>query len=83
MPVPDVVESFTGQVSRVTLGATKDKSGTRTSTITVGGAHNVVYGGSPAEAGEKPVIAMDVIDARPQDWPDVLAEPYKDVYYRL
>ena len=79
MPVPDVVESFTGQVSRDTLGATKDKSGTRTSTITVGGAHNVVYGGSPADAGEKPVIAIDVIDTAPEDWPDALIEPYKDV----
>jgi acetyl-CoA decarbonylase/synthase complex subunit delta len=79
MPVPEVVESFTGEVSRVTLGATKDKGGTRTSTITVGGAHNVVYGGSPEDASEKPIIAIDVIDTRPQDWPDILAEPYKDV----
>jgi acetyl-CoA decarbonylase/synthase complex subunit delta len=79
MAVPEFVESFTGQVARVTLGATKDKGGTRTSTITVGGARNVVYGGSPEDAGEKPVIAMDVIDAPPQDWPDVLLEPYKDV----
>jgi len=79
MPVPEVVESFTGEVSRVTLGVTKDKGGTRTSTITVGGARNVVYGGSPDDAGEKPVIAMDVIDTRPQDWSDILTEPYKDV----
>jgi len=32
MPVPEVKESFAGQVSRVTLGATKDSGGTRTST---------------------------------------------------
>lgn len=79
MPVPEITESFTGSVNRVTLGATEEKGGTRTSTITVGGARNVVYGGSPEEAGEKPVIAMDVIDTKPQDWPDILAEPYKDV----
>ncbi len=79
MTVPDVVEHFTGEVSRVTLGATKEQGGTRTSTITVGGARNIVYGGSPDDAGEKPVIAMDVIDTRPEDWPNVLAEPYKDV----
>jgi len=79
MPVPEVVESFTSEVSRVTLGVTKDKGGTRTSTITVGGARNVLYGGSVEDAGEKPVIAMDVIDTRPQDWPDILTEPYKDV----
>ena len=67
MPVPEVSESFTGQVSKVTLGATKENGGTRTSTVTVGAASNVVYGGSTDNASEKPVIAMDVLDAAPQD----------------
>jgi len=79
MPVPQISEGFTGTVNRVTIGATKETGGTRTSTVTVGGARNVVYGGSPEDAGEKPVIAIDVLDARPEDWTDVLAEPYKDV----
>ncbi len=79
MPVPEVAESFTGSVNRLTLGATKDDGGTRTSTVTIGGAKNVVYGGSEDQMGEKPVIAMDVLDSKPQDWPDVLAESYKDV----
>ncbi|MHC4069938.1 MAG: acetyl-CoA decarbonylase/synthase complex subunit delta [Planctomycetota bacterium] len=79
MPVPEVTESFVGSVNRVTLGATKDQGGTRTSTITVGGARNVVYGGSFEDAGEKPIIAMDILDSKPEDWPDVLVEPFKDV----
>ena len=79
MPVPDITESFTGSVNRITLGATKDNGGTRTCTVTVGGARNVVYGGSAEDASEKPVIAMDVLDSKPKDWPEVLAEPYKDV----
>jgi acetyl-CoA decarbonylase/synthase complex subunit delta len=79
MPVPEVAESFAGSVNRITLGATKDDGGTRTSTITVGGARNVVYGGSTEDASEKPVIAMDVLDSKPGDWPDALVEPYKDV----
>ncbi|MHC4147967.1 MAG: CO dehydrogenase/acetyl-CoA synthase subunit delta [Planctomycetota bacterium] len=80
MPVPEIVESFTGSVNRVTLGATKEQGGTRGSTVTVGGARNVVYGGSVDDAAEKPVVAVDVIDTRPEDWPDVLSEPYKDVF---
>ena len=79
MPVPEVAESFAGSVNRITLGATKDDGGTRSSTITVGGAKNVVYGGTPEEAGETPVVAMDVLDSKPLDWPDALVEPYKDV----
>jgi acetyl-CoA decarbonylase/synthase complex subunit delta len=76
MPVPEIAESFTGCVNRVTLGATEQDGGTRCSTVTVGGARNIVYGGSVADVGEKPVIAMDVLDIRPTDWPDALAEPY-------
>ena len=79
MPVPEIKDSFAGSVNRVTLGATKDNGGTRASTITVGGARNVVYGGSAEEAGEKPVIAMDVPDSRPEDWPDALLQNYQDV----
>jgi acetyl-CoA decarbonylase/synthase complex subunit delta len=79
MPVPEIADSFTGSVNRVTLGATKDNGGTRRSTVTVGGARNMVYGGSPSDSGEKPVIAMDVLDTRPEDWPDALTEPYKNV----
>jgi acetyl-CoA decarbonylase/synthase complex subunit delta len=80
MAVPEVARSFTGSVNRVTIGATKDSGGTRTSTVTVGGARNVVYGGSIEDAGEKPIIAMDVLDSKPEDWPDALAETYQDVF---
>jgi acetyl-CoA decarbonylase/synthase complex subunit delta len=79
MSVPEITESFAGSVNKVTLGASKEGGGTHTSTVTVGGARNVVYGGSVEEAGEKPVIAMDVIDSKPEDWPEPLAEHYKDV----
>ena len=80
MQVPEVADSFSGSVNRVTIGAAKDSGGTRSSTVTVGGARNVVYGGSVDDAGEKPVIAMDVLDVRPEDWPEPLAEAYKDVF---
>ena len=61
MPIPEVAESFAGSVNLITLGATKDDGGTRSSTVTIGGAKNVVYGGSGEDAGQTPVIAMDVL----------------------
>jgi len=79
MAVPEVADGFTGSVNKITIGATKADGGTRTSMVTVGGARNAMYGGSVDDASEKPVIAMDVLDTKPEDWPDVLAEPYKDV----
>ncbi|MHC4206089.1 MAG: acetyl-CoA decarbonylase/synthase complex subunit delta, partial [Planctomycetota bacterium] len=79
MSIPEITDNYTGSVNRITLGATKENGGTRTSTITVGGARNVVYGGGADQASEKPVIAIDVLDSKPGDWPELLAEPYKDV----
>jgi len=79
MPVPEIVEGFTGCVNRITLGATSDNGGTRKRTVTVGGSRNVVYGGSASDTGRRPVIAMDVLDVRPEDWPDSLLEPFADV----
>ncbi len=77
MPVPKLTDNFSGLVNKVTLGDTQ--TGTRTSTVTVGGAAHVVYGGSAEQAGEKPVLALDVLDSPPTDWPDVLSNAYKDV----
>ena len=79
MPVPEVKESFAGAVTKVTLGATKENGGTRSLTVTIGGAKNVTYGGSASDASEKPVIAIDVIDAAPDDWPQMLSQNYQDV----
>jgi acetyl-CoA decarbonylase/synthase complex subunit delta len=79
MSIPEIADNFTGSVNRVTLGATKENGGSRTSTITVGGARNVIYGGGADQASEKPVIAIDVLDSEPGDWPEDLVEPYKDV----
>jgi acetyl-CoA decarbonylase/synthase, CODH/ACS complex subunit delta len=79
MSVPKISDSFAGAVNLITLGATKEAGGTRTNTVTVGGAANFVYGGSTEKASSKPVIAMDVPDSAPADWPEHLAEAYKDV----
>jgi acetyl-CoA decarbonylase/synthase complex subunit delta len=81
MAIPEATDSFAGLVNKVTIGATRESGGTRTSTVTVGGARNVVYGGSPQDAGQKPAIAIDVLDTAPADWPEALAEQYKDVFH--
>jgi acetyl-CoA decarbonylase/synthase complex subunit delta len=74
MPLPAVQESYSGRVNEVTLGG-----GTRKKTLTVGGAKTIVYGGDRAVTGNRPVIAIDVLDAAPQDWAPVLAEAYGNV----
>ena len=79
MQIPEITENFNGSVNRVTLGATADSGGHRSSCATVGGAQNVVHGGSCESTGKKPLIAMDVMDTQPEDWPDILAQNYQDV----
>jgi len=72
MQLPEIEENFIGSVNRVRLGATKDNGGTRNSTVIVGGARNVVYGGSVEQMSKKPLIAMDVLDYSLKDRPEHL-----------
>jgi len=74
MPLPAVQESYSGRVNEVTLGG-----GTRKKTLTIGGARAIVYGGDRTVTGNRPLIAIDVLDAAPQDWSPVLAEAYGNV----
>jgi acetyl-CoA decarbonylase/synthase complex subunit delta len=67
-------ETYSGRVNEVTLGG-----GARRGTVTVGGAKVPQYGGDRAVCGRRPVIAIDVLDAQPQDWAPVLAQAYGGV----
>ena len=75
MPLPAMPDGYSGYVSEVTLGG-----GRRKTTVTIGGAKTIPYGGDRAATGRRPVIAVDVLDAPPADWPPVLAQAYADVF---
>jgi acetyl-CoA decarbonylase/synthase complex subunit delta len=61
-------------VNEVTLGG-----GSRKTTIKIGGAKTIPYGGDAPATGRRPVIAIDVLDAAPTEWPPALAEAYAGV----
>lgn len=73
MPLPPLKEAYSGKVSEITLGGGARK------TVTIGGAKTIPHGGAPEATGHRPVIAIDVLDAAPEDWPPVLAEAYAGV----
>ena len=79
MAIPDVAGKWRGAVNTMTLGKTSADGGTRTGTVTVGGAKSVPYTTTDQTRGARPVVAIDVLDSPPEDWPDVLLDPYKDV----
>ena len=62
----------------VTIGATAEQGGTRDKTITVGGASSVPFMKFEGEIGNRPVVAMDVLDRHPTDWPAPLLEALGD-----
>ncbi|MDN3515160.1 MAG: acetyl-CoA decarbonylase/synthase complex subunit delta [Candidatus Brocadia sp.] len=79
MEIPNVADKWSGSVNEITLGATKDKGGSRTKTITIGGAKSIPFMDFEGNPGHKPVVAMDVYDVPPEDWPETLTKPFADV----
>jgi acetyl-CoA synthase len=62
-------------VRTVTLGG----SGTRTSSVVLGGAEVLPFRHYEGNVGHKPVIAMEVLDTPPKSYPDCLRNAYGDL----
>jgi len=69
-------ERWSSGVNVVTIGATAENGGTRTSTVTVGGERTLPFLHFEGETPNPPVIAMEVLDAPPEDWPPALLGPF-------
>lgn len=67
----EVKDRYNGKIREVTLGATKP--------VTVGGETALAYYLFEGDMPHEPVIAFEVYDTAPTDWPDAAVEPYKDV----
>ncbi len=80
MAVPDAKEKWSGKITTVTIGATKEEGGTRGSTVTVGGQNGIAFLSFDGETPNPPVVALDVLDKEPADWPAPLKEVYGDVW---
>ena len=79
MPVQVLKDRNPSKVSVVTLGATKERGGTRTSTIQVGGSSCLPYLHFEGDISNKPIIAMEVVDRAPAEWTDELKNVFADV----
>jgi len=77
--IPDVTKSWPHTINAVTIGATADEGGTRTSTITVGGESTLPFYHFEGDMPHVPSIAMEVWDTPPKDWPETVREPFADV----
>jgi acetyl-CoA decarbonylase/synthase complex subunit delta len=75
LTIPEVKKEWGGEIRKVTIGATKDEGGTRTSTVTIGGATTLPFLHFEGTS-TRPAIAMEVWDIYPEDWPELLKEPF-------
>lgn len=72
-------EKWSNTINTVKIGAKADEGGTRASTVTIGGESTLPFMLSEGAMPHKPIIAMEILDIVPEDWPAVLKEPFKDV----
>ncbi len=80
MAVPNAAEKWSGAINPVTIGATKAEGGTRGRKVTVGGQKGIPFLGFDGETPNPPVVAIDVLDVAPEEWPAEIAGVYKDVW---
>jgi acetyl-CoA decarbonylase/synthase complex subunit delta len=79
LAMPEVKENWTGRIVEVTLGAGRDKGGTRGSTVTVGGETALPFLHFEGAIPHKPVIAVEVSDRKPDDWSGLLQRAWGEV----
>ena len=77
-PIPDVSEKWVGKITTVVIGATAAEGGTRTGTVTLGGASTLPFLSFEGSLGNRPAIAVEVWDGGAEGWPEALRKPYGD-----
>jgi acetyl-CoA decarbonylase/synthase complex subunit delta len=76
MPIEIPKDTWPGTVQTVTIGATSADGGTRTSTVTVGGEKNMPFLHFETKAPNRPVVAIEIKDRRPDDWSQLLLKAW-------
>jgi acetyl-CoA decarbonylase/synthase complex subunit delta len=79
MPLELVKDNWPGAVRTITIGATPDEGGTRARVVTVGGEKSLPFMHFEAEMPNRPAIALEIKDRRPDDWSPLLLEVWDEV----
>lgn len=79
MPIEIPKDNWPGEVRTVTIGATPEEGGTRNSTVTVGGEKSLPFMHFENTMPNRPVIAIEIKDRRPDDWSPLLLKDWGEV----
>ncbi len=74
-----MLEKYSGSVSEVAIGALKENGGSRAHVVKIGGQAALPYLFGEGNIPHAPVIAFEVWDVVPTDWPAELNRTYGDV----
>jgi len=66
-------------INEVKVGATKENGGTRSRVITLGGQATLPFLFSEGRMPNKPVVAIEILDVEPKEWPETLKDALKGV----
>ncbi len=72
MAIELVKEKWSNAVHTVMIGAVKAEGGTRASVVKCAGEEGLPFLFAEGKIPHRPVIAMEVLDVVPDDWPDTL-----------
>jgi len=75
-----MIEKWSGRVCVTNIGATKIEGGSRSRVIKIGGEATLPFLFKEGAIENKPVIAYEIWDIAPTDWPDELVKAYKNVF---
>lgn len=79
MTVELVKEKWANRVNELVLGATKEKGGTRSVALKIGGQGCLPFIFQDGEMPNRPLLAMEVWDMEPAEWPEALKAPFNGV----
>lgn len=74
--VNEMIEKWSGSVAEVTIGATKASGGTRSKALKAGGEKGLPFLFKEGSIPNKPLVAFEIWDIEPQDWPKELVDNY-------
>jgi len=75
-----MLEKWSGSVSVVKIGATKEEGGTRNKVMQIGGQKTLPFLFAEGALPNKPVVAYEICDIAPTDWPQELNTTYGDTF---
>jgi len=78
MPIEIPKDNWPGTVRTVIIGATVSDGGTRTSTVIVGGEKNLPFLHFENKVPNRPAVAIEIKDHRPDDWSALLLNAWGD-----